>query len=167
MVVMADKNRHKPVQQTKTAETPARTRLDIQTHNIPALSSQKKPLRGLSRLHSMRTEVEAAIEEGLTGRQLAEKFQVSRNSVSSWLKETGLQISETTMKQKRIIHLWKTTDMNTAAIADELSCARPYVGLVLRNAGLTHHSRTVGRPPGSTRGKRAPTTLHAAQQGMA
>ena len=115
----------------------------------------------------MKAEVEAAIEEGLNARQLAERFGVCENSVASWLKETGLQISQITMKQRRIIHLWETTDMNTAAIANEVSCARSYVGTVLRNAGLAHHTRTIGRPPGSTRGKRVPNYIHAPQQGMA
>jgi predicted DNA-binding protein YlxM (UPF0122 family) len=151
----------------KKTETPVWTRLDIQPHDIPDLHPQRKPLRGLSRLHSMRVEVEAAIEEGLSGRQLAERFQVSRFSVSDWLKETGLRISQTTIKQKRIIHLWETTDMNTAAIADEVSCARSYVGTVLRDAGLVRHTRTLGRPAGSTRGKRPPAVLQTAQQGMA
>lgn len=140
-------------------ETLVWTRLDIQNDTVTTPYPQAKPLRGLSRLYSMRAEVEAAIEEGLTRRQLAERFQVSRYSVADWLKATGLQISQTTMKQKGIIHLWKTTDMNTAAIADEMSCARSYVGTVLRNAGLMRHTRTLGRPPGSTRGKRQPVAI--------
>jgi predicted DNA-binding protein YlxM (UPF0122 family) len=152
---MVAENRHKPVQQ-KT-ETKPETRS----------GAQRKPPRGLARLYSMRTEVEAAIEEGLTGRQLAERFQVSRYSVSTWLKETGLSISDTTAKQKEIFFLWYTTDMNIAAIADELSYSRTYVGHVLKNAGLVQRTSTIGRPPGSAKGKRPPAFSHASQQGMA
>lgn len=115
----------------------------------------RKPLRGLARLYSMRPEVEAAIEEGLTGRQLADRFQVSRYSVSDWLTETGLQISPVTAKKKRIISLWTTTDMNTSAIARKLSCARTYVTRVLIDAGLIEATGVIGRPPGSGNGKRA------------
>lgn len=124
--------------------------------------SVRKPLRGRARLHSMREEVEAAIEEGLSCRQLAERFKVSRHCVSDWLKETGLSISSTTAKQRNILTLWYSTDMNTAAISRDLSCARTYVTHVLRNAGLIQHTNTVGRPPGSLDGKRSTRLQHGA-----
>ena len=142
--------------------------LSIPLHQRPPkLPPERKPPRGLARLHSIRPEVEAAIAEGLTARQIASRFRVSENSVSNWLKETGLRICRTTEMQRRIIELWQTTDMNMAAIADELSCSRTNVGAVLRKAGLVERTSTLGRPPGSAKGKRLPTLIHASQQGMA
>ena len=141
--------------------------LSIPLHQRQKATPELKPPRGLARLYSMRPDVEDAIAEGLTGRQLAQRFLVSENSVSSWLKETGLKISRTTPMQKRIIELWKTTDMNMAAIADELSCSRTNVGAVLRNAGLVDKPKALGRPPGSVKGKRLSIPSPAQQHGMA
>jgi predicted DNA-binding protein YlxM (UPF0122 family) len=165
----------------ETTETPARhglDRPDLRSDAGTSMSNEaggslrkdgaeRKPLRGVARLHSMREDVEAAIEEGLTRRQLAERFKVSRYSVSDWLKETGLSMSGTTVKQKRIISLWKTTDLNMAAIARELSCSRTNVRVVLRKAGLVQRTGTIGRPAGSVMGKRLPTFSQAPQQGTA
>lgn len=142
--------------------------LSIPLHKRPPKQPpERKPARGLARLYSFRTEVEAAIEEGMTVRQLAERFRVSENSVSNWLRETGLQTCPATKMQKRIVELWNTTDMNMAAIADELSCSRTNVGVVLRKFGLVEQARPLGRPPGSIRGKRLPTLPHTAPQAAA
>lgn len=137
--------------------------LSVPLHQRQKAVREPKPLRGLARLYSMRPEVEAAIAEGLTGRQLAQRFRVSENSISNWIKETGLKLCRTTDMQKRIIELWTETDMNMAAIADELPCSRTNVGAVLRKFGLVQHRRTLGRPPGSAGGKRQPTA-HPQQQ---
>jgi predicted DNA-binding protein YlxM (UPF0122 family) len=149
MFVMVQEPRLKPVQEeTKKAE-------------IRNKAETRKPLRGLSRLHSMRKEVELAIEEGLSARQLADRFKVSRYSVAGWLKETGNSLSDTTEKQRNILTLWYSTDMNTAAIAKDLSCARTYVTHVLKNAGLVQHTNIIGRPPGSLDGRRSARLQHS------
>lgn len=130
----------------------------------PSLKMLKPPKspRGVEKLQTLRPEVEAAIEEGLSGRELALRFTVCEKSVHAWVRQTGLLLRPLTPMQRDIVRLFQTTDMNRNAISKTVGCSRQFVTDTLRKVALAEPSGAMGRPPGTTQGKRdAPTGADA------
>lgn len=123
--------------------------------HVPAPPKPAPPPRGTAKLDSLRAEVLAAVAEGLSGRQLAERFSVSQNSVLSWIKTNDVKLSPMTQLQKQIVALWQSSDLNLYGVAKRLDCGRTTVAQTLRKAGLIEHSTKLGRPTGSIKEKRS------------
>lgn len=120
-------------------------------------AGQAKPLRGRAKLDSLQGEVLKAIEEGLSGRQLAQRFRVAENTVHRWLKAGCLTLSPLTKLQQQIIALWDATDLNMRAVSRKLDCSRFAVVSTLRKTGrIAGAPGKIGRPPGCHDGKRPP-----------
>ena len=127
------------------------------TTRPPSPRPQKSP-RGQAKLGALRPEVLAAIEEGLSCNQLAERFDVAQSSVLRWMKAENLHLNSLTFTQKKIVSLWDASDLNMRAIAEELDCSRTTVSYTLRKVGRIDERKTPGRPPGS--GNRKRSILH-------
>ena len=115
---------------------------------------QPKPPRGQARLSALKPEVSAAIGEGLSSNSLAKRFGVSQNSVLRWAESENLHFVNLTETQRRIVDLWKSSDLNMKAVAEQLECNRTTVSRTLRKIGLIDDRTEPGRPPGSGGGKR-------------
>jgi transposase-like protein len=114
-----------------------------------------KAPRGMAKLDALRPEVDAAISEGLSGAELARRFEVAENSVFSWLKSRVISLTPMTTLQRRIVQLWDNSDLNMNGISVTLDCGRTTVANALRRAGRLAPDARRGRPPGSTGTKRS------------
>ncbi len=131
-------------------------------HPSPKMFKPPKSPCGMAKLKALRSEVEVAIEEGFSGRELAQRFTVCERSVYAWVRQSGLRLMPLTPIQRDILRLFRTTDMNRNAISKAVGCSRQFVTDTLRKVGLAECSGAMGRPPGTTQGKRnAPTGADA------
>ena len=118
-------------------------------------------LQGAAKLDAEREAVIEAIAEGLSGHAIACRFRVAEDCAYRWLRDNNLKTTPLTALQRKIIHLWRTTDLNKNAISKQIGCSRTNVTQALRRAGLEDSSGTYGRPRGSVNGKRAPVREEA------